>query len=43
MSSGTIGNSKALVAALFIQYIPYAIFYIMDEFKLDANRKPPYY
>ena len=34
----TIGNSKALVGVIFLQYCSYAIFYLMDEFKDIAPR-----
>ena len=31
-ATATVGNSKALMGTLFIQYCAYAIFYILDEF-----------
>ena len=31
MKSATIGNAKALFGILFIQYLSYAFFYIMDH------------
>jgi hypothetical protein len=37
----TIRNSKALIGALFIQYIAYAVFYILDDFLIE--KKPEYY
>ena len=27
-----VRNSKALIGAIFIQYIAYAVFYLLDEF-----------
>ena len=36
----SVRNSKALMGALFIQYVAYGLFYIMDEFK---KMSPPVY
>ena len=34
----TIGNSKALVGVIFLQYCSYAVFYLLDELKDIAPR-----
>ena len=34
--TATVGNSKALIGAIFLQYCSYAIFYLFDEFNSIA-------
>lgn len=30
--SASIGNAKAMIGALFLQYCSYSFFYVLDEF-----------
>ena len=36
-----VRNTKALIGALFLQYLAYAVFYLLDEFKDLAPKYIP--
>jgi hypothetical protein len=41
-ATATVGNSKALMGTLFIQYCAYSIFYLLDEiFEISQEHYTP--